>query len=95
MLAGFADGHLGLWDTKSGVRLAFRRAMGEIASILQRDGMAHVITSQGDHVSWDLSVFSQDRCDLLRETWALIPVAWEFGRAVARPPSRDHRCRQR
>lgn len=95
VLAGFGDGYLGLWDTKSGVRLSSRRAVGEIVSILQRDGMAHVITNQGDHVSWDLGVFVQDRCDLLRETWALVPVVWERGRAVSRPPPRSHECRRR
>ncbi len=94
ILVGFGDGHLGLWDTETGVRLASDRAMGEIASILHRDGTAYVITSQGDHLSWDLSVFAQDRCALLREIWAFVPVVWDRGRAVSRPPPADHACQR-
>jgi hypothetical protein len=53
----------------------------------------YAATDLGGHFTWDLSAFSIERCKLLQQVWASVPVVWEHGRAVKREPPAEHPCR--
>lgn len=95
LLGGYADGHLGLWDIHSGARLGMQRGLGQIAAIIRQGRHVYAATDMGANLTWDLGVFTEDRCTLLRESWRSVPVVWERGRAVKRSPPVDHVCQQR
>jgi hypothetical protein len=92
--AGFEDGHLGLWDLASGVRLVTERLHGAVLHLQQNpDGSRLLAASElGSHVTWDLRALLSPRCELLRQVWQQVPVVWEGGRPVARDPPAGHPC---
>jgi hypothetical protein len=92
VIAGFANGLLGLWNLDNGARLYATRLHGPIRHLL-RDGPALIAATElGDHRRLDLGVFDIDHCALLRAVWRAVPVAWENGLLVRRPPPADHPC---
>ena len=42
----------------------------------------YAATELGDHLAWELRVFSVPHCELLREVARDVPVVWEGGRPV-------------
>ena len=92
VVVGYANGLVGLWDTRDGKRLAHARLHGPVVHLQLEDQMLFAATDLGHHLQWDLSVFSRDYCTLLREVWHEVPVVWSSGRPVAAPPPIKHRC---
>ena len=92
LLAGFADGTVGVWSTRNGARLYHLSLHGPIHQLELERGTLTVSTELGDSEVLDLSVLHQDYCSLLREVWSEIPVVWEDGRAVERAAPVGHRC---
>ena len=88
---GYADGTVGLWDTRSGTRLLSRRLHGAVLFLDEHDGRLHALTELGAYVSVDLAVLSEPRCMLLQEIWARVPVCWDGGAQACDPPA-DHPC---
>ncbi len=95
VIAGYANGLVGIWALDNGARLFAIRLHGPIAHLLI-DGDRLVAASElGDHTTIDLRTFREDRCRLLSAVWRVVPVAWENGRPVRRGPPANHPCRRR
>ena len=52
----------------------------------------YVATEVGDHAVIDLTDYTRDYCDLLREVWDEVPIVWQDGKAVLAEPPADHEC---
>jgi WD40 repeat protein/serine/threonine protein kinase len=92
VIAGFANGFVGVWNLRTGRRLYLLRLLGSVVHLALADGNLHVATAQGDHRTLPVSAFYLSYCNLLREVWRRIPIVWHDGRPVRRPPPRQHRC---
>ncbi len=93
VVAGFANGVLGIWNLENGAKLESAKAHGPVVHLLLEDAKLYAGTELGDHVVMDLRDFFRDHCELMREVWRTVPVIWEKGLPVLRPPPDDHRCR--
>jgi WD40 repeat protein len=92
LVAGFANGIVGIWRADGGVRLYHSWLHGPVAHLLLQSGKLYAATELGDHVVWDLSLLEMPYCDVLRQVWKSVPVLWEGGSPVLRPPPSDHGC---
>jgi WD40 repeat protein/serine/threonine protein kinase len=92
LVAGHADGQLGLWSLRSGARIEHARLHGPVVHLLLRNNLLHAASDLGQHLSLDLSVFAAPRCNLLRQVWRAVPVVWEAGLPRTRPPPDRHPC---
>lgn len=92
LIVGYANGVVGLWNRDDGKQLERTRVHGPVTHLLVQDERLYAATDLGQHMSWDLSLFSADRCALLRELWQRVPVVWEGGQPVAREPPAGHGC---
>ena len=90
--AGFADGTVGVWSLETGQLVADSRLHGPVPYLLAEGARLHAASELGDSVTLDLSVFERDRCELLRQVWRAVPVAWEGGQPVRRGPPAGHPC---
>ncbi len=94
LIVGYANGLLGIWDPQSGKQLGSQRLHGQFEHLLLAHNQLYAATDLGQSMAWDLSVFYQDYCELMRELWQQVAVSWEKGRAVVKAPPPDHRCVQ-
>ena len=92
VIAGYANGLLGLWSLKNGKQLDRARLHGAISHLLFQDDKLYAASELGQHRVLDLGVFQQDYCELLRHVWQEVPVVWEGGLPVPREPPNQHRC---
>ncbi len=92
LVAGFANGVLGLWSLSSGRQLEAIYMHGPVRHIVADQMDIFAATGIGHYASWSLDVFHKRYCEVLRSVWERVPVAWGPGGAVvkARPP--DHPC---
>ncbi len=93
-VVGFASGELGVWDPHNGGRLHRWKLHGAITDAAWSGGRLLVASELGDHLDVDLSVYECDRCEVLREVWAGVPLVWEEGHPVALDIPPDHACRE-
>ncbi|MFH0900606.1 MAG: hypothetical protein V2A73_08255, partial [Pseudomonadota bacterium] len=93
LIAGFANGVLGLWNLQNGTMLDSTKLHGSIVHLLLAGNDLHAATELGGHVVVRLGVFSRDYCELLDDVWGTVPTVWEGGLPVVRPPPVNHRCR--
>jgi hypothetical protein len=92
LIAGYANGFLGIWSLRTGTLLYELRLHGPIEHLLFEGETLYAASTLGDHVTLDLGVLGRPYCDLMREVWAAVPVAWSDGHAIAQPPPNDHPC---
>jgi WD40 repeat protein/serine/threonine protein kinase len=92
LFAGFDNGLLGIWDLATGNRLFHTTLRGSVSHLLIQDNRLYAATDVGAHAVWDLGTLVRPYCEVLREVWAKVPVVWEGGLPVLRPPPADHRC---
>jgi WD40 repeat protein len=92
LVASFFSGEVGIWELQSGARIDHVRLNGVPRQLFFEKQRLHVATDQGDHRIWDLGPLYAERCPLLRRVWREVPVVWEGGRAVRRPPPEGHPC---
>jgi hypothetical protein len=92
LIAGFADGEIGLWSLRDGSRLDHFQLHGPVTHLALHDSGLLAATDLGDHALIDLGVFHRSRCELMREVWDRVAVEWEDGQPIARPPPADHEC---
>ena len=92
MVAGFANGTLGVWDVASGMRLERMQLHGPVLHLALDAGRLDAATDLGDQAAYDLGVFRADYCDLLRDVWRQVPTRWEEGAPRTRAPAADHPC---
>jgi hypothetical protein len=92
VVAGHADGSVGLLDLENGGVLRRARLHGPIAHLLVENDVLYAASSLGPSLAWELSAFGAAWCPLLENVWRQVPVVWQDGRVVpaGRPPS--HPC---
>jgi len=95
LIAGFANGLLGIWDLNNGARLHASRLHGPVVHMQLQDGRLHAATVLGDRLSLDLRVLEAPYCHVMRDVWAKVSVVWDDGLPVVRERPADHRCLQR
>ncbi len=95
LLAGYANGLVAVWDSKTGKQLDRRRLHGPVAQLQLRGQRLHVASELGGSLTWDLSAFYLDYCRLMGQVWRRVPVAWDGGLPVVRAAPRRHRCATR
>ena len=92
VVAGFANGAVGVWDLESGKRLEGMQLHGLVDSVAVAGGRLHAATDLGDHAAYDLGVFRADYCALLRSVWRQVPTQWGAGVPQALPRPAGHPC---
>lgn len=92
LVAGYADGSLGLWSLENGYQLHRVDLHGPVAHLVRVGDTLHAVTALGDRYAMDLTVFDRPYCDLLHEVWAQVPVVWATGAASRQSPQRPHAC---
>ncbi|MBW2276386.1 MAG: WD40 repeat domain-containing protein, partial [Deltaproteobacteria bacterium] len=92
LVAGYANGFLGIWSMRSGTLLHHFKLHGPIEHLLFDDETLYAVTALGDRQTLDLGVLGRNYCDLMNEVWDAVPVLWSEGRAVANDPPTDHEC---
>jgi WD40 repeat protein len=92
LIAGYANGTIGMWNTRDGEVLARARLHGPVAHLVMDAGRMRAVSLLGRKLSWDLRVLDQQRCELLRDIWNQVPMGWEDGRAVERTAPSGHAC---
>ncbi len=92
IIAGYANGMLGLWDADRGVRLARTRLHGPIVHARLAASSLLIASELGHYTRWDLAPFYTDYCELLRTVWSRVPVAWREGHPQLEKPPAKHRC---
>ena len=93
VIVGHANGQLGIWNLKTGLRLYHARLHGPVGHLQLRNSTLYAASELGDKLVKDLSVFKREYCDLVQEVWQRVPVTWESGLPRLRPPPERHRCR--
>ena len=92
LVAGFGNGHLGIWSLATGKRLHHARLQGGVRHLLLKDRRLHAASELGHTLTWDLGIYYLNECALLRKVWRGAPLVWKGGRAVEAPAPPDHRC---
>ena len=95
LIAGYANGLLGIWHLKNGLRLDHSRLHGQVVHIQLQGKKLYAASDLGDHLSLDLSTFHLEYCKLLRQVWRRVPVVWVNSMPLIRAPPENHRCAQR
>jgi hypothetical protein len=92
VVAGFADGLVGVWARGTLRRLHEVRLLGPVEHLLVDGARVLAVSALGDTATLDLSVLAGGYCEVLREVWAKTPVVWSETGAVARAAPAAHRC---
>ena len=95
LVAGFANGQLGIWSLENGARLRYSRLHGAVRHIALAGGKLLAATELGDHLALDLSTFDLGHCELLAKVWREVPVMWENGLPLKKAPAKDHPCNKK
>jgi len=91
IFAGHGDGILNQW-TGEGVLLGRLKLHGAVRYLKMQDDTLVAASELGDRATWDLSTFSQSRCDLLEEIWQDVPFIWSEGHLIRSGPPVGHDC---
>ncbi|MBL4687223.1 MAG: hypothetical protein JKY37_21685, partial [Nannocystaceae bacterium] len=92
VVAGFANGAVGMWSGASGARLALGRLHGRVAHLAVDGTFLYAASDLGHVLRWDLAVLMDDYCTVLREVWDRVPVVWADGRVMVQPAPLLHAC---
>jgi len=92
IIAGFGNGEFGIWEPDTGSKIDSASLHGSVTHLLPDGDKLYVVTELGDSIVWDLGVFHADYCELMGQIWKKVPVIWEAGRPVVRPPPITHLC---
>jgi len=93
LVAGFANGVVGLWSPTSGERLAHARLHGPVVHMAFHDGKLYAASALGFPLVWNLADLTRDYCELLADIRRRVPVVWREGHPVVQPPTPHPRCR--
>ncbi len=92
LVAGFANGVLGLWSLSSGRQIDAVYLHGPVRHIVADATDVYAASELGNHARWSLQVFHKSYCEVLRSVWERVPVAWGKGGVSVTPRPRQHRC---
>jgi WD40 repeat protein/serine/threonine protein kinase len=93
VIGAFMQGQVGIWHVPTRELLYQIKLNGRPIHVLEQGGKLYVASDLGDSRMIDLRALVTDRCELLREVWQRVPVAWEAGRPRVTAPPSDHVCR--
>ena len=93
VIAGYANGLLGIWTLNNGMRLYHGRLHGPVIHLSLQGGKLYAATELGDTLVLDLSIFDLEYCALMKKVWQRAPVVWERGLPLLRRPSASHKCK--
>ncbi len=92
LIAGYANGLIGIWNRDNGTRLDHARLHGPVTHLLLREHRLYAASELGDHLVVDLDVFYDDYCALVRRVWDDVPVVWKDGLPLREEPDAAHAC---
>jgi hypothetical protein len=92
VVAGYEDGTIGIWELESGKRLRRAKLHGPLQHLFVDGTRLHAITELGQRLSWDLSVLTAPRCEVLEQLWREVPVTWIRGAPEVRGRPAAHAC---
>ena len=87
LIAGYAEGQVGIWHMATGALLERFDLHGAIQHLLIEDRKLVMASELGDSQIVDLAVFHTPYCQLMERIWQAVPTVWEAGRARLRPPA--------
>jgi len=93
VIAGYANGLLGIWTLNNGMHLYHGRLHGPVLHLSLQGGKLYAATELGDTLVLDLSIFDLEYCALMKQVWQRAPVVWERGLPLLRRPSASHKCK--
>lgn len=93
--AGFANGMVGIWSLSDGKKLYDHKLHGPVIHLRVFDQFLYAATEMGSTFVHDLSMFYRDYCSVLEDVWKGIPVVWEEGQVVMKPPDPGHPCKSK
>ncbi len=67
---------------------------GPVQHLLVDGQRLYAASELSGFLSWELGIFHQEYCQLLREVWAGVPLLWVEGLPEQIPPRTDHHCSQ-
>ena len=92
VVAGFADGHVGMWSADNGARLFLGRLHGPVSAVLSSPSGFFAASELGGWLKGP-DVFGLPYCRLLESVWDRVGVIWRQGLPAAAPPPDRHACR--
>ena len=92
LFVGYGNGQVGVWAEDAGTLLRTAQLHGPVVHMRISAEKLYAASELGGFVVWDLSPFYRERCALLREVWEQVPVIWQRGQALERPPPSSHPC---
>jgi WD40 repeat protein/serine/threonine protein kinase len=90
LIAGFADGLVGVWDSNDGLLLRSSRLHGAVEWLAYEDKALLATSEVGDQRRIDLQVLGKDYCAILKGVRHNIPLVWRDGEARS-PVAQDLR----
>jgi WD40 repeat protein len=84
LVAGFANGEVGLWDLATGTLLVNARLHGGIIHLAAGPTGLVAASELGQALEWDLDTLVQPPDEFLRAARKAVPAVWDDGRPVVR-----------
>ena len=94
LVVGYGDGTVAMLALDDGAILERGSLHGAAVHLLVQKGRLLAASDLGDSLTWSLDAYSRDPCLLLDEIWRQVPMVWEQGRPLPRPPPEGHPCRR-
>ncbi|MGE3636881.1 MAG: hypothetical protein AB7P00_43660, partial [Sandaracinaceae bacterium] len=92
LVAGFADGTVGVWDPQLGEPVALDQLEGRIAHIVVTEREVIAESDLGYLSRMPLGLLTRPYCEVMRELWEDYPGAWTLNGVELAPPPADHPC---
>ena len=92
VIVGHADGVVGIWELKSGARLAHGRLHGPVTHLLLQRQQLYAVSELGDHLQWRLEPLFMPYCRLMGKVWRDVPIVAAGSGYTRRAPPPGHRC---
>ncbi len=91
VVAGFANGTLGVWDRTSGAELARMKLHGPVAEIIWENDQLSAQTTLNDTATLDLGPLISSYCSVITRVEREIPIVWREN-GPQRVRSAGHNC---
>jgi hypothetical protein len=91
LVAGYANGWVGIWSTKNGALLSSTTLHGAVVHIAVDSGAVWAASELGGTLAGPDN-FRLTHCELLARVWTQVPVIWSDGLPVSAAPRTDHPC---
>ncbi len=95
VVLGYQNGTIGVWSMTSGRRLEKIRLHGAVQHLVIQQRYLVGATSLGNSMVWDLRSYQLTHCQLLQDVWKSVPMVWDKGQIVIKPPPEGHKCQAR